>query len=83
VLFPNPEDEEMLLSSQQVDQAIKEGSQCFLILTQLYVENGDRHIETSMVRKFPDVFPDEVLDLTLTGRLSFLLIWCLEQGQYQ
>ena len=41
VLFPSSEDENMLLSSQQVDQAIKEGSRCFLILTQLSVENGD------------------------------------------
>jgi len=71
VLFPNPEDDEMLLSSQQVDQALKEGSQCFLILTQLSVENGDRHIETFVVRDFPDVFPDEVPSLPPSREIEF------------
>ncbi|XP_027933068.1 uncharacterized protein LOC114188674 [Vigna unguiculata] len=71
VLFPNPEDDEMLLSSQQVDQALKEGSQCFLILTQLSVENGDRHIETFVVRDFPDVFPDEVPGLPPSREIEF------------
>jgi len=71
VLFPNPEDEEMLLSSQQVDQAIKEGSRCFLILTQLSVESGDRHVKTSVVREFPDVFPEEVPDLPPSREIEF------------
>ncbi|XP_027903705.1 uncharacterized protein LOC114163598 [Vigna unguiculata] len=44
VLFPSSGDEVMVMSSQQVDQAIKEGSRCFLILTQLFVENGDGHL---------------------------------------
>jgi len=71
VLFPSPEDETMLLSSQQVDQAIKEGSQCFLVLTQLSVENEDRHIEMSVVREFPDVFPDEVPGLPPSREIEF------------
>jgi len=33
VLFPSLEDEDLLVSSQQVDKAMKEESQCFLILT--------------------------------------------------
>jgi len=33
VMFPSSEDYGVLMSSQQVDQAIQEGSQCFLILT--------------------------------------------------
>jgi len=33
VLFSSLEDEDLLMSSQQVDKAIKERSQCFLILT--------------------------------------------------
>ena len=40
VLFPSMEEEYLLMSSQQVDKAMKEGSQCFLILTQLSVETG-------------------------------------------
>ena len=33
VLFSSLEDEDLLMSSQQVDKVIKERSQCFLILT--------------------------------------------------
>jgi len=71
VLFPSSEDEDMLLSSQQVDQAIKKGSRCFLILTQLSVENGDGHLETPMVREFSDVFPDEVFGFPPSKEIEF------------
>ena len=52
VLFPSLEEEYLLMSSQQVDKAMKEGSQCFLILTQLSVETGSINTETPMVRDF-------------------------------
>ena len=71
VLFPSSEDEDMLLSSQQVDQAIKKGSRCFLILTQLSVENGDGHLETPMVREFSDGFPDEVFGFPPSKEIEF------------
>jgi len=71
VLFPNSEDEVMLMSSQQVDQAIQEGSQCFLILTQLSVEKEDGHLETAVVREFSDVFPDEVPGLPPPREIEF------------
>jgi len=71
VLFPSSEDEDMLLSSQQVDQAIKEGSRCFLILSQLFVENGDGHHETLVVREFSYVFPDNVSGLPPSREIEF------------
>ncbi|XP_027912622.1 uncharacterized protein LOC114172224 [Vigna unguiculata] len=67
VMFPSPEDDVVLMSSQQVDQTIQEGSQCFFILTQLYVEKEGGHLETAVVREFPDVFPDEVPGLPHPG----------------
>ena len=60
LLFPNPEDEK-LLSSQQVAREVKEGSQCFLVLTQLSVEERDVCARIPVVEKFPDVFPVDVL----------------------
>ncbi|XP_027916066.1 uncharacterized protein LOC114175508 [Vigna unguiculata] len=71
VLFPSSEEKEVLMSSQQVDQALKEGSQCFLILTQLFVENGDGHLETSIVREFLDVFPEDVPSLPPFREVEF------------
>ena len=71
VLFPSSEDEDLLMSSQHVDRAIKEGSQCFLILTQLSVENGDGHLETPVVREFSYVFPDEVPGLPPSREIEF------------
>jgi len=61
----------MLMSSQQVDQAIKEGSQCFLILTQVSVENRDGHLETLVVREFSDVFPEDVPGLPPPREIEF------------
>jgi len=71
VLFRSLEDEVMLMSSQQVDQAIKEGSRCFLILTQMSVENGDGHLETPVVREFSDVFPEDVPGLLPSREIEF------------
>jgi len=71
VMFPSSEDDVVLMSSQQVDQAIQEGSQCFLILTQLSVEKEGGHLETAVVREFSDVFPDEVLGLPPSREIEF------------
>ena len=71
VLFPSSEERDVLMSSQQVDQAIKEGSQCFLILTQLSVESGDGHLETPVVREFSDVFPEDVHGLPPSREVEF------------
>jgi len=54
-----------------MDQAIKEGSQCFLILTQLSVENEDGNLETSMARDFSDVFPEDVPGLPPPREIEF------------
>ncbi|XP_027905913.1 uncharacterized protein LOC114165505 [Vigna unguiculata] len=71
VLFPSLEDEDRLVSSQQVDKAIKEGSQCFLILTQLSVENEAGPLEAPVVGDFSDVFPEEVPGLPPTREIEF------------
>jgi len=71
VLFPSPEGEEVLLSSRQVDQAIQEGSQCFLILTQLSVEMERGHLGMVVVGEFSDVFPDEVPGLPPSREIEF------------
>ena len=71
VVFPSLEDEDQLISSQQVDQAIKEGSQCFLILTHLSVEEGSGSLETHVVRDFPDVFLEDVPGLPLPREIKF------------
>jgi len=80
VLFPNSEEKDMLMSSQQVDQAIKEGSWCFLILTQLSVENGDGHLGTPVVREFSDVFPDDVPGLPPSRDIEFFIDLVLGAG---
>jgi len=71
VVFPSLEERDVLMSSQHVDQAIREGSQCFLILTQLSVENGDGHLETPVVREFSDVFPEDVPGLPPSREVEF------------
>jgi len=54
-----------------VDKVIKEGSQCFLVLTQLFVENGGRNIETSVVRDLSDVFAEEMPSLPPPREIEF------------
>jgi len=71
VVFPSLEDEDQLIPSQQVDQAIKEGSQYFLILTHLSVEEGSGSVETFVVRDFPDVFPEDVPGLPPPREIEF------------
>ncbi|XP_027927644.1 uncharacterized protein LOC114184534 [Vigna unguiculata] len=71
VLFPNLEDEDQLVSLQQVDKAIKEGYQCFLILTQLSVEKGGRNIETPVVKDLPVVFLEDVSGLPPPREIEF------------
>ncbi|XP_027905879.1 uncharacterized protein LOC114165458 [Vigna unguiculata] len=71
VSFPSLEDEDQLMSSQQVDKAIKEGSQCFLIINQLYVEKEGKNIETPIVRDFSDVFPEDVPGLPPPREIEF------------
>ena len=71
VLFPSLEDEDLLMSSQQVDKAMKEGSQCFLILTQLSVETRSGPMETLVVRDFSDVFLEDVPGLPPTREIEF------------
>ncbi|XP_027915013.1 uncharacterized protein LOC114174373 [Vigna unguiculata] len=60
VLFPSLEDEDLLMSSQQVDKAVKEGTQCFLILTQLSIETEIGPLEAPIVGDFSYVFPEDV-----------------------
>jgi len=50
---------------------MKEGSQCFLILTQLSVETGGENMETYMVGDFSDVFPEDVPGLPLSREKEF------------
>jgi len=71
MLFPSLEDEDLLMSSQQVDKEIKEGSQRFLILTQLSIENGGRNIETPVVRDFSYVFLKDVPGLPPSRKIEF------------
>jgi len=73
VLFPSLEDEDLLVSSQQVDKAMKEGSQCFLILTQLSVETETGPLETPVVGDFSDVFPEDVPGLPPTRDIEFFI----------
>ncbi|XP_027941341.1 uncharacterized protein LOC114195149 [Vigna unguiculata] len=55
----------------RVDKAIKEGSQCFLILTQLSVETEDGPMEAPVVGDFLDVFPEDVPGLPPTREIEF------------
>ena len=79
-LFPSLEDEDLLMSSQQVDKAMKEGSQCFLILTQLSIEIRGGNIETPMVRDFSDVFPEDVPSLPPSREIEFSIDLVLGAG---
>ncbi|XP_027905725.1 uncharacterized protein LOC114165266 [Vigna unguiculata] len=80
VVFPSLEDEDQLISSQQVDQAIKEGSQCFLIMTQLSVEKGSGNIETPVVRDFSNVFLEDVPGLPPPREIEFFIDLVLGVG---
>jgi len=71
VLLPSLGEEDQLVSSQQVDKAIKEGSRCFLILTQLSIEEGDENIEIPVVKDFSDVFPEDVPGLPPSREIEF------------
>ena len=71
VLFPSLEDGDLLMSSQQVDKAIREGSQCFLILTQLSVETEIGPLEAPVVGDFSYVFPEDVPGLPPTREIEF------------
>ena len=71
VLFLSLEDEDLLMFSQQVEKAMKEGSQCFLILTQLSVETESGPLETPVVGDFPYVFLEDVPSLPPTREIEF------------
>ena len=71
MFFPSLEDEDLLMSSQQVDKAVKEGSQCFLILTQLSVETEIGPLEAPVVGDFSYVFPEDVPSLPPTREIEF------------
>jgi len=71
LLFPSLEDEDLLMSSQQVDKAMKEGSRCFLILTQLSIETEIGPLEAPVVGDFLDVFLEDVPGLPPTREIKF------------
>jgi len=71
VSFPSLGDEDQLVSSQQVDKAIKEGSHCFLILTHLSIEKGDETFEIPVVKDFSNVFPEDVSGLPPSREIEF------------
>jgi len=70
LLFPNLEDEK-LLSSQQVVKEAKEGSQCFLVLTQLSIEERNVYARIPVVEEFADVFPEDIPGLPLKREVEF------------
>jgi len=59
------------MSSQQVDKAMKEGSRCFLILTQLSIETEIGPLEAPVVGDFLDVFLEDVPGLPPTREIKF------------
>ena len=71
MVFPSLDERDQLLSSQQVDQAIREGSQYFLILTHLSVEKGGGNTETPVVIDFSDVFLEDVPGLPPPKEIKF------------
>ena len=79
LLFPNPEDEK-LLSSQQIAREAKEGSQCFLILTQLSIEERDVYAKIPVVEEFADVFLEDVLRLPPKRQVEFSIDLVPEAG---
>jgi len=52
-------------------KVMKEGSQCFLILTQLSVETETQPLEAPVVGDFSDVFPEDVPRLPPTREIEF------------
>ena len=80
VFFPSLEDEDLLMSSQQVDKAVKEGSQCFLILTQLSVETEIGPLEAPVVGDFSYVFHEDVPGLPPTREIEFSINLVSEAG---
>ena len=70
-----------MIASTTTLSTIKEGSQCFLVLTQLSVENGGGNIETSVVREFSDVFPEDVPGLPPPREIEFSIDLVLGAGR--
>jgi len=79
LLFLNPEDEK-LLSSQQIAREAKKGSQCFLILTQLSIEERDVYAKIPIVEEFVDVFPEDVPGLPPKREVEFSIDLVLGAG---
>jgi len=50
---------------------MKEGSQCFMILTQLSIETEGGYMETPVVGDFTDVFPEDVPGLPPSREIEF------------
>lgn len=70
MIFPNPEEAE-LLSLQQVLKEVKEESSCFIILTHVEAEKNGQNIDIPIVNEFSDVFPEEILGLPPHREVEF------------
>ncbi|XP_027903529.1 uncharacterized protein LOC114163409 [Vigna unguiculata] len=56
---------------KQITREAKEGSQCFLILTQLSIEERDVYAKIPIVEEFVDVFPEDVPGLPPKREVEF------------
>jgi len=79
LLFPNLEEPE-LLSSQGVMKEIQDGTQCFIIFTQLEMEKEEKTFVIPVVHEFEDVFPEEVPGLPPSREVEFSIDLVLGTG---
>jgi len=70
LVFPENE-KSVLISAHQVMTELRDGSKCFVILTQMKVEKGVEMQSIPVVSEFVDVFPDEIPGLPSKRKVEF------------
>ncbi|XP_068483219.1 uncharacterized protein [Phaseolus vulgaris] len=68
------------MSAQQVWSELKEGSKCFVMLTQMEVKNEEEMSSIHVVKDFMDVFPEEIPGLPPKREVEFSIDLVPEAG---
>ena len=70
LVFPENE-KSVLISAHQIMTELRDGSKCFIILTQMKVEKGVEMHSIPVVSEFVDVFPEEIPGLPPKREVEF------------
>ncbi|XP_050917840.1 uncharacterized protein LOC127135066 [Lathyrus oleraceus] len=74
ILFLEPEKEgDLFLSTQQVNESVRDGAEVFMLVPSLKLSENGTMGEFLVVHDFPEVFPDEVSDLSPEREVEFTI----------